>query len=94
MDRKTLEYMEERAGKAREIVNKIEKLQTFLNQVQSKSFMCVRLAIDSGSIDITRWGSSKVPNNYLSEAEASMINAFVAVTKAEIQTLEKELAEL
>jgi len=94
MDRKTLEYMEERAGKAREIVNKVEKLYNFLRQTKGNEFKCLRLAINSDNIEITPWGQRGVPNDYAAEAEAYMLNAFIDVTNMEIQRLENELAEL
>jgi hypothetical protein len=94
MDMKTLLYMEARAGKARELVNRIEKLQGLLNQTQSNKFKCIRIAIDSNTVELTRWGSKQVPNDYSSEVEANMLNSFIDVTKAEIKRLEKELAEL
>lgn len=94
MDRKTLEYMEKRTERAREIVNRIEKLQNILNKTKSKEFKCIRIAIDSDSIELTKWGRSAVPNEYATEVEAHMLNSFINVTNAEILHLEQELAEL
>jgi hypothetical protein len=94
MDRKTLEYMEERAVKGREIVNRITELERNLSQVKSGSFQCIDIKVDSTTIRGTAWGTSKVANDYQTEFEASMLNAFIDMTKVEIQRLEQELAEL
>jgi len=94
MDRKTLKYMEERANRGREIVNRISELERHLIKVSNRSFQCIDIKIDSGTIRGTEWGSSKVANDYRAEVEASMLNAFIDMTKAEIQRLEQELAEL
>lgn len=94
MDIKTLEYMEKRSMKGRELVRKIENLQKFLSQVKGKSFKTIRLAIDSSSIEITQWGSKQVDLDYGTVAEAHMLNAFITITNIEIKLLEQELAEL
>lgn len=94
MDIKTLEYMEKRSMKGRELVRKIENLQKFLIQVKGKSFKTIRLAIDSSSIEITQWGSKQLDLDYETVAEAHMLNAFITITNNEIKLLEEELAEL
>jgi hypothetical protein len=94
MDLKTLEYLEERAKKGRELVERIERLNKFIEQVKGKSFHCIKLAIDSSSIEMTGFGSKRVELNYGSVAEAHMLNAFIDVTNAEIKIYEKELDEL
>lgn len=94
MDIKTLVYMEERAKKGREIVNRISELKLHLHKVTSKSFQCIDIKVDSHSIRGTEWGASKVPNDYQAEFEASMLNSFISITKTEIKRLEQELAEL
>lgn len=94
MDIKTLEYMEERAGKARAIVNRINKLNEILLKVKGPSFQCLDIKIDSGAVRGTEWGSSKVANDYKAEVDAHMLNAFIDVTNAEIASLETELAEI
>ncbi|WP_256846880.1 hypothetical protein [Paenibacillus sp. Pae108] len=90
MDLKTLEYMEERAGKARKIVTRIEKLREFI--VRSKNITCMTLNYGSHQIKITEWG--KRAHEYSAEAEAHMVNVFIDITNKEIARLEKELAEL
>ncbi|MED3792089.1 hypothetical protein P4571_06530 [Niallia alba] len=94
MDRKTLEYLEERSKKGRELVERIERLNKFLEQVKGKSFHCIKLAIDSSSIEMTGFGTKQVELNYAAVAEAHMLNAFIDVTNAEIKIHEKELDEL
>jgi hypothetical protein len=94
LDIKTLEYMEERAGKAREIVNRINKLNEVLLKVKGSSYKCLVLKIDSGSVSCTDWGSKKVKNDYSSEVEAHMLNAFIDVTNAEIASLRIELTKI
>jgi len=94
MDIKTLEYLEQRSMKGRELFRKIEHLQKFLNQVKGKSYKTIRLAIDSGSIEITKWGSKQLDLDYETVAEAYMLNAFITITNNEIKLLEEELAEL
>ncbi|USK46315.1 hypothetical protein [Cytobacillus oceanisediminis] len=94
MDIKTLEYMEERAGKARAIVNRINKLNEVLVKVKGRSFKCLVLKVDSGAVSCTDWGSKKVKNDYSAEVEAQMLNAFIDVTNAEIASLELELADI
>lgn len=94
MDIKTLEYMEERAQKGREIVNRISELQRHLSKVTGNSFQRISIEVDSSSIKGTGWNATKVQNDYHAEFEASMLNAFIDITKAEIKRLEQELAEL
>lgn len=93
MDRKTLEYMEERAKRARKIVEQIEKL---LGDV-------ARVKRSNGRMDLYTTGQTirfefqrgeRVKNCYSAEAVAAMYNAFVNITIAEIRSLEKQLAEL
>lgn len=83
MDRKTLEYMEERAKKAREIVKVIEKLEKNLdklNHVESISFRDYsnRHEIDSKIGDLTY----------------ELKKVYEDLAKRKIQSLEQQLAEL
>ncbi len=94
MDLKTLEYMEERATNAREIVTRIEELNRHILAVKGKRHQCTVIKIDSGQINLTGWGQTEVANIYQAEVEAHMLNVYIDVTQWEIQRLEKLLMEL
>jgi lysophospholipase L1-like esterase len=83
MDRKTLEYMEERAKKARKIANRIEDLTKKALKVE-KATRCY--------FDSTTHGF------YVEEDEFHLVNkmksAFADIVAEEIERLEQELAEL
>jgi predicted RNase H-like nuclease (RuvC/YqgF family) len=83
MDLKTLEYMEERAGKARKLVNKIEKLKAnieSLKKIMRVDFInnSYRNEFDSSTGDLT---------NEIKEA-------YLNIATNEINYLEQKLAEL
>ena len=94
MDRKTLEYMTDRVKKAMDIVDQIDLLIKRIEAVKSKQFKAIAIKYNSTGFELTRWGSSQVENNYSAQVEAHMLNAFIDVTIAEINRLEKELEEL
>lgn len=83
MDRKTLEYMEERAKKAREIVTKIEELSKDIQDVDGADefiFQGIRQNV-----------YIKVKTNWLVE---QVRLTFIEATTTQIKRLEQELAEL
>lgn len=94
MDRKTLEYMTDRVEKAMDIVDQIDLFNKRLDAIKSKEFKSIGIKYESTGFELTKWGSSQVENNYSAEVEAHMLNAFIDVTMAEINRLEKELEEL
>jgi hypothetical protein len=83
MDRKTLEYMEERTKKARQIVYRIEKLNKNLETIVFTDYV---------------FFNTKTGGNYVEEKEYSLVKkmkqSFKEIVAEEIQRLEKELAEL
>jgi hypothetical protein len=83
MDRKTLEYLEDRAGKAREICNKIENL--------SKN-----IAIVEGASDFKIYGFTKpgVVEHSSDDIVDAVKWAYVQIAKDQMEKLEKELSEL
>jgi polyhydroxyalkanoate synthesis regulator phasin len=81
VDRKTLEYMEERAGKAREICNAIEKLSKEMAKAELTN-------------QVTLYGGGKVIETNHIEIVDGMKQAFVKLAQAEIDKLEKQLANL
>ncbi|PLR93231.1 hypothetical protein [Bacillus sp. T33-2] len=93
MDRKTLEYMEERATKARGIVNRIERLLDQVEQVK-RARGVMDLYTRHKTIRLEMKYNELAENNYTTEVVAAINNAFVNVTLAEIRHLEQELAEL
>lgn len=83
MDRKTLEYMEERTKKARKIVETIEKLNSNINKVERVAYLSFRDSRD----------------NFLFESSTGNLTAelkreYLELAKAEICKLELELDEL
>jgi len=87
MDMKTLEYLEERAGKGRGIVKAIEKLKEMkadLEQAKTADIYCgrttIRFSADSGSVR--------------SSILAKMMSLAKEEIDAEIARLEEELAAL
>ncbi|MEH7249189.1 hypothetical protein V7114_20730 [Neobacillus niacini] len=84
MDRKTLEYMEERAKKARRIVARVETLANNLKKIQKVN----RCFFDNGA-----------EHGYYTEEKEHLLvekikEAYVVVIVEEIERLEQELAEL
>ncbi|MEJ9151049.1 hypothetical protein [Bacillus smithii] len=83
MDRKTLEYMEERARKARAIVKLIEELQRNIEQIHAIK------RVNFLDQNYSRMFDSSV--GFLTDA---LKKAYVEAAQKEIQRLEQELAEL
>lgn len=83
MDRKTLEYMEERAKKARVIVSRIDELELCIEHVQKAEK--VRFMGFEYNIQVEVKG-----RNFLEE----LIAAYIGEAEEEITLLETELAEL
>lgn len=83
MDRKTLEYMEERAGKARKICNLIEKLAK-------------NIAIVEGACEFKIYGFTNpgVVTHSSGDILDAMKWSYVQIAKDQMEKLEKELAEL
>ncbi|PPB10874.1 hypothetical protein [Brevibacillus laterosporus] len=94
MNIQAIERMEGLVQKARDIVETIERLKKRINKVTGLSFKNVVIYFDRGSFSISDWNSKQCPNDYNAEVEAYLINAFIDITKAEIERLERELAEL
>jgi hypothetical protein len=96
MDLKTLEYLEERAKKAREIVDRIDDLLKqidLLNRADGAMEIYTRgKTIYLRLNDFSPEGLAE--KDYTTEVVASIYNAFIDVTLAEIRHLEKQLAEL
>jgi uncharacterized protein (UPF0335 family) len=83
MDRKTLEYMEERSKQARKIVHRIEKLKEESKKVQNADQVMFQ---------------SKQHGNYVDERSFELLEkmkiAFEKAAVEEIERLENALAEL
>lgn len=94
LDIKTLEYLEERSLKGRELVTKIEKLKKQISLVKkSKGILDIHTPVSSIR-PIRNLQDGQLPNEYETKLIAHIYNAFITVTDSEIQCLEKELAEL
>lgn len=83
MDRKTLEYMEERARKARAIVKLIEELQHNIEQIH---------AIER--VNFLDQNYSRMFDSSVGNLTDALKKTYVEVAQKEIQRLEQELAEL
>ncbi|MDT0163852.1 hypothetical protein [Bacillus sp. AG4(2022)] len=94
MDIKTLQYMEERAGKARKIVNQIEVLTNKVASIKkSKGVIDLYTPQRAVRIEIQQ-SSERAQDNYETQLVASVYNTYINITLAEIRNLERELAEL
>jgi hypothetical protein len=93
VDLKTLEYMEARAKKARELVNRIEKLKVQMGDIK-RSKGCVDIYTPNKTIRIEASYQDRAEDNHSTRAVAAIHNAFIDVTMAEINHLEKLLEEL
>ncbi|MEF7566093.1 hypothetical protein V4V35_24175 [Bacillus infantis] len=94
MDIKTLQYMEERAGKARKIVNQIEMLTNKVASIKNaKGIIDLYTSKRTVRIDIQQH-SGIAENNYETQLVASVYNTYINITLAEIRNLEWELSEL
>jgi hypothetical protein len=93
VDLKTLEYMETRAKKARELVNRIEKLKIQMAELK-RSRGCMDLYTPNKTIRIEASYQDRAEDNFSTRAAATIHNAFIDVTMAEINHLEKLLEEL
>lgn len=90
MDRKTLEYMEERANKARLIVDKIESL---LKQSEKVGATCSMQIVDRNNSNLFLLSANRGQYNHprlIDKIAASLQQLIVE----EISLLEQELAEL
>ena len=85
MDRKTLEYMEERAGKARAIVDRIESLSIRLKNIDSAFIKEISLLSDY---------SYKIAGLEGTELMKDIKNHVLEAINREIKRLELELSEL
>ncbi|MED1786191.1 hypothetical protein P4V47_01460 [Brevibacillus laterosporus] len=94
MNIQAVERMEELIKKARDIVETIERLKERINKVTGLLFRNVVIYFEQERVSMCDWSSEQRSNDYNAEVEAHMINAFIDITKAEIEHLEKELAEL
>ncbi|XOS91820.1 hypothetical protein ACLMAB_26065 [Brevibacillus laterosporus] len=94
MNIQKIERVEELIKKARDIVERIERLKERINEVTGLLFRSVVIYFEQGRVSMCEWSSEQRPNDYNAEVEAYMINAFIDISKAEIAHLERELAEL
>ncbi|GIO09707.1 hypothetical protein J31TS6_57350 [Brevibacillus reuszeri] len=94
MDIKTLEYMEQRAKRGRELVNEINALKNNIITLKSAAFKCIDININSAELRLTGWGAKQVPNTVSARVEACMLNVYIDEANEEIKRLEQELAEL
>jgi hypothetical protein len=85
LDLKTLEYMEERAKKGRDLVNRIEDLKETVYKLENCNITNIQFRDTSGNI--WAWAIQ-------SRAVEKMKDAAIQVAKEEINLLEQELAEL
>ena len=85
MDRKTLEYLEERAGKARALVNRIESLSIRLKNIDSAFIKEISLLSDY---------SYKIAGLEGTELMKDIKNHVLEAINREIERLELELSEL
>ncbi|MFD1953774.1 hypothetical protein ACFSL6_17500 [Paenibacillus thailandensis] len=92
MDRKTLEYMEGRAAKAREIVKKIDELSRAAEQIVGANY--VQFEDHYGNIRATLRGYRNGNSMQQPRVVNSICKSVVEVIRLEIQQLEQELAEL
>jgi hypothetical protein len=94
MDIKTLQYMEERAGKARKIVDRIEVLTNKVVSIKkARGVIDLYTSQRTVRIDIQQ-SSERAPDNYDTQLVASVYNTYINITLAEIRNLERELSEL
>lgn len=91
MDKKTLEWMNERVTKASAIQDEINAANKIIAML--KSAQSVRVYCQSTSVDITIWGD-RVENIFLAEVEARMINVAIDGYRAAIKRLESEFEQL
>ncbi|MGG4032990.1 hypothetical protein ABEV74_04670 [Paenibacillus cisolokensis] len=92
MDRKTLEYMEERAKKARLIVNKIDRLSKLDKQIESIRKISVYDQYVNGLFSLSSTDSNPSQNDKrLIEVIKPALRQMIA---DEVAKLEAELAEL
>ncbi|PJN91013.1 hypothetical protein [Bacillus sp. mrc49] len=94
MDIKTLEYLEERSLKGRELLDQIENLKKQVSMVKkSRGIIDIHTPVSSIR-PIRNAQDGQLSNNYQTQVIAHMYNTFINVTHSEIQCLEQELAEL
>ncbi|MFB0831048.1 hypothetical protein ACEU2D_15765 [Brevibacillus laterosporus] len=94
MNIQAIERMEELIKKARDIVKRIEKLKGRINKAKGLLFEHIVIYFEIQSFSMSDWSPEQRSNDYNAEVEAHMINVFIDITKAEIERLERELAEL
>ncbi|MGG4032986.1 hypothetical protein ABEV74_04650 [Paenibacillus cisolokensis] len=93
MDRKTLEYLEERAKKARAIVNRIEHLTIEIERVK-RTYGIEFCALRVPNVRVGTWDDEKIKNQFTAELVANLVKVFIDLALKEIRRLEAELAEL
>lgn len=92
MDRKTLEYMEERAKKARSLFNRIDNLSKYaekINEIAGVDFKNISNS-EVFSVSIRYSGSEASDKRFLKMIKLSLQQMIID----EIALLEQELAEL
>lgn len=93
MDRKTLEYMEGRAKKARSIVDQIESLIKGIDRVKSTCGIEFHV-LKKSNVRIGTWDDKQIADVFSAQLVAAVVNVFIDQCLKEIQRLEQELAEL
>lgn len=86
MDRKTLEYMEERAKKGRNIVTRIEALKS----VEEKLYDAIAFEVRTEKIGYAHIKKEALGKRFIENMKAATAIAL----RDEIEQLEQELAEL
>jgi hypothetical protein len=94
MDRKTLEYMEERSKVARNTVDRIENLSRQVSELKrARGTIDLYTPTKTIRLEATPYQDRAV-NNYSTYAVAVIQNTFIDLATAEIQRLEEFLGEL
>jgi hypothetical protein len=84
--------MEERAKKAREIVERIKILKSQISDIKRARVMDLYTPVKTIRLDLQT--NERSDDNYKTRVIAHIYNTFIDVTLAEISHLEKKLAEI
>ncbi|WP_028562279.1 hypothetical protein [Paenibacillus pinihumi] len=94
MDRKTLEYMEMRSQRAREIVGQIDSLLKSIDAAKKTVSVALYNKLPTGIFVTDPDHKGELPNDFYTELTAIIINVYIDMVLKEIHRLEKEFAEL
>lgn len=94
MDMNTLEYLEKKAQRGRELVTGIEMLHERIAFAKSGEKVWISIGVGTESVYVNGQRRGRGENDVCVEAEAYMINALITVLSAEIKRLQRELDEL